>query len=216
MRNKNCSKCKKEKPVAEFSKDRSNKSGLSSACKKCHAERWAAKPGRPRKGRKPYEAPKEKLCKGCDSVLPADAFWRRPDRGGGKALHARCKTCCSSSFSSWSDKNPGASRKRNLMSKYELTQEKYMEILESQGDVCGICGSPDSRWKTSPWLHVDHDHETGVVRGMLCHPCNIMIGALESIGLENLEKVAAWVEKGTTNPHDHQISPDTLSRTNKN
>jgi hypothetical protein len=66
------------------------------------------------------------------------------------------------------------------LKKYGLNKEKYMEILFSQNNVCKICGldestnRPDS--KKPRRLSVDHCHETGRIRGILCSSCNIMIG----------------------------------------
>lgn len=61
------------------------------------------------------------------------------------------------------------------LARYGLTQQQYDELLEGQCGVCAICGqgSPDSRR-----LAVDHCHQTGAVRGLLCHRCNMGIGLL--------------------------------------
>lgn len=44
----------------------------------------------------------------------------------------------------------------------------YDELLEAQGGVCAICGRPPKTRR----LHLDHDHKTMRVRGLLCHRCN--------------------------------------------
>ena len=206
MENKTCTRCGTRKAKSEFHKDKYNKDGLYSHCKECVAEKWAAKPGRPRKGPKRYEPPKEKLCRGCDQTLCIDAFDLNSNRGGGRAPRPRCKQCCSKRFKSWSNKNPGSSRARNLKSKYNLTIEKYMEIFEAQDCKCGLCGATESGWKTSPWMHVDHDHKTGVVRGMLCHACNILIGCIEKIGLDKVANLESWIALGEHDPHDHKVA----------
>lgn len=48
-------------------------------------------------------------------------------------------------------------------------------MLAQQGGVCGIC--KDER-TSDRRFHIDHDHETGAVRGLLCHACNTGIGSL--------------------------------------
>ena len=48
-------------------------------------------------------------------------------------------------------------------------------MLEAQGGVCMICKEPRPEERT---LHVDHDHETGEIRGLLCFRCNNAIGDL--------------------------------------
>lgn len=62
----------------------------------------------------------------------------------------------------------------------------YDELLARQNGVCAICGSSHPRRKQSTRFCVDHDHETGQVRGLLCGPCNTMIGlAREDIDVLN-------------------------------
>lgn len=48
-----------------------------------------------------------------------------------------------------------------------------VELLEAQGGVCAICGGSDPRSRLG-W-HLDHDHETGAVRGVLCYSCNVIL-----------------------------------------
>jgi hypothetical protein len=50
-----------------------------------------------------------------------------------------------------------------------MTIEDYEAMLEAQGGGCSICGRPP---RDDISLHVDHDHSTGAVRGILCFPCN--------------------------------------------
>lgn len=60
-------------------------------------------------------------------------------------------------------------RKSYLMRKYGMTIERYDAMLEAQGGGCFICGRPP---REDISLHVDHDHCTGKVRGILCFCCN--------------------------------------------
>lgn len=61
-----------------------------------------------------------------------------------------------------------------LKSKYGITLEDYDEMLEAQDNACAICGkTPEENGRR---LHIDHDHETGEVRGLLCHSCNMLLG----------------------------------------
>ena len=63
-------------------------------------------------------------------------------------------------------------------------------MLEEQGGVCAICGG-DENGRT---LAVDHDHQTGQIRGLLCSKCNVAIGYL-SDSLEILKNAFAYLEK---------------------
>ena len=70
---------------------------------------------------------------------------------------------------------------RQQLKKYGLTEETFTELLNSQGGCCAICGQPDPRMKNSSRLYVDHCHETGLVRGLLCRACNTMLGSAKDM-----------------------------------
>lgn len=63
-------------------------------------------------------------------------------------------------------------RKWDLATKYGLTLEEYEQMCRERGNRCDICGKPSK----SPC--VDHDHDTGLVRGLLCRKCNRGLGLL--------------------------------------
>ena len=66
------------------------------------------------------------------------------------------------------------SRRHHLRRAFGMALEEYDAILEKQGGRCAICGTTDpSPWD---WFCIDHDHETGLVRGLLCLACNVCIG----------------------------------------
>lgn len=66
-------------------------------------------------------------------------------------------------------------REHRLRSEYGLTVQEYEDMSKAQDNVCAICGKPDPKFSN---LAVDHCHETGQVRGLLCRLCNTGIGAL--------------------------------------
>lgn len=68
-------------------------------------------------------------------------------------------------------------RKHNLSSKYGLTQNQYDELLVLQGGGCAICGATEGNEKHKN-LFVDHCHDFGSVRGLLCGRCNLAISLL--------------------------------------
>ncbi len=63
-------------------------------------------------------------------------------------------------------------REGHLKRKFGLTQADYDELLARQGGGCRICGKRPGKIS----LHVDHDHETGEIRGLLCVGCNNALG----------------------------------------
>lgn len=60
---------------------------------------------------------------------------------------------------------------RRLISTYGITAEEYWAIYKFQGGVCYICRRAKGTGRKR--LSVDHDHETGYIRGLLCGPCNL-------------------------------------------
>jgi hypothetical protein len=66
-------------------------------------------------------------------------------------------------------------RDKNLQQNYNgFSSNDYDVLLSKQGGVCAACGTPPKRY-----LHVDHDHITGEVRGLLCNNCNAALGYLQ-------------------------------------
>ena len=77
---------------------------------------------------------------------------------------------------------------------YGLTFEEYNQMLESQNGVCAICGKEetDTDWRSDKvkQLAVDHNHETGKVRALLCGKCNKAIGLLK----DNIQLFQATID----------------------
>lgn len=67
-----------------------------------------------------------------------------------------------------------ARRGNHIKRSYGVTLEEYNQIFEKQGGLCAICKIHQSMLSKS--LFIDHNHETGVIRGLLCSNCNFMLG----------------------------------------
>jgi hypothetical protein len=80
-------------------------------------------------------------------------------------------------------------RDANLKALYGINLVQYERLLEQQGGVCAICGRPP---RSRPVLDVDHDHLTGVVRGLLCGNCNRAVGLLDD-NPELFDKARAYI-----------------------
>jgi hypothetical protein len=111
-------------------------------------------------------------CKRCGVEKPASEM--RPD------YRYVCLGCFSDLGNDWQRKHPAQSarHKRNshLIKKFGITLAESERLLAEQGGVCAICRGPISDVRGySP--HVDHDHVSGKVRGILCMPCNSGLGA---------------------------------------
>lgn len=64
--------------------------------------------------------------------------------------------------------------KYRLQSAYGITEKDYNKLFEEQCGGCAICGTHQSKLKKA--LSVDHNHETGQIRGLLCNKCNLLLG----------------------------------------
>lgn len=80
------------------------------------------------------------------------------------------------------------SRRRTLLRVYGLTLDNYEALLASQGHRCACCGTTSERWC------VDHDHKSGLVRGIVCGLCNTGIGHLGDT-LTGLETAANYLRR---------------------
>ena len=120
-------------------------------------------------------------CTKCKTDKPATEFYR--DRRQKRGTIARCKACKNAATRDWVKandydrkryrRNKPAEQERHLKRKYGITLKDYSEMLEEQSGSCAICGTPEPENKK---FDVDHDHQTGDVRGLLCTSCNRMLG----------------------------------------
>jgi hypothetical protein len=80
----------------------------------------------------------------------------------------------------WIEQNPLANKKSVLKTRYGISLEQYQKMVIDQGNKCKICGRNETvinrRTGKVQTLSVDHCHEIGKVRGLLCQSCNHAIG----------------------------------------
>ena len=88
----------------------------------------------------------------------------------------------------------GGSRHYHLVRRYGISAAETDEMLQAQAALCPICRRPLSE---SP--HVDHNHATGDVRGLLCFTCNSGLGNFGD-DVERLERAAAYLRGDLTAP----------------
>lgn len=104
------------------------------------------------------------------------------------------------------NKNRREKRKANIAEvraadrkwKYGITPECFQQMLQEQRNLCAVCFLPetivDHRTKNLCALAVDHNHETGVIRGLLCRRCNMSIGMVKE-DLHLLRSIIQYLEK---------------------
>lgn len=86
-------------------------------------------------------------------------------------------------------------RNRKLKREYNMTLEEYDNLFNSQNGMCAICNRTNNNKNPSyKNLNIDHNHQTGKVRGLLCHNCNIILG-LTKDNPNILRKAADYLER---------------------
>jgi hypothetical protein len=84
-------------------------------------------------------------------------------------------------------------RKWDLKKRFGITPEDYDQLLAAQNNCCAICKSPTSKSRISRF-HLDHNHVTGKLRGLLCSHCNVALGMAEENPML-LRAMAEYIEK---------------------
>ena len=125
----------------------------------------------------------QKTCTACGQTKPIGFFGKAAAYKDGH--RSQCTPCRSAKNAKYvagqlgprRKADPVATRRTKLKQRYALTEFGFAELLAKQNGGCAICRSanPGGRWGV---FHVDHCHETGQVRGLLCHGCNIALGAI--------------------------------------
>lgn len=115
----------------------------------------------------------EKHCARCKTTKPVNEFYKNVQRKDG--LSTYCRPCHRDTNVTMRDP---LKRRHYLLSAYGLSLDEYEAMLKQQNGLCAICKLPDPESKYDR-LCVDHDHETGRVRALLCNHCNRAIGLMK-------------------------------------
>lgn len=130
-----------------------------------------------------------KFCKRCNQRKPLSEFKFNkglPRKDGTLPYQTFCKACQMMVSEIWAKRNRVELNRRNrerrkrinvkMQAKFERTRKKYgigelefTEMYRSQNGMCAICHKREA-------THVDHNHKTGAVRGLLCNSCNAGMG----------------------------------------
>ena len=124
-----------------------------------------------------------KTCNFCEVEL-TDENWQASYQ---KRWYYLCKDCDKQR----QRERAAASPKRRFYKRYGLDLQQYTSLVERSGGVCEICSSPQTNGKE---LCIDHCHETGRVRGLLCTKCNMALGLFnDNVGL--LDKAKEYLNE---------------------
>lgn len=171
-----------------------------------------------------------KRCKKCGETKPLDDFYR--EKGCRDGHRPECKACNLAAKKAWYQRNrehaiakakrwqqenperhnatqrayraanPDRLREGHLRRKFGITIEDYAAMLEAQGGGCAICGRPEPEGGS---LHVDHDHVTGRVRGLLCFRCNGALGNLDE-DVDRLADAMAYLDRAADDGSDAALA----------
>jgi len=174
METKICPKCKKELPLDMFYKNKRYKDGKCSHCKTCL--RSYAK--YTNDNIYPSSTDGTKVCAKCGKRLPMTDFHAGKHNRDGRASY--CKICAG-----------GMSSNSSLKKRYGITIEEYDSMFKKQNNRCAICGR---EYTSGRRFHVDHNHTTKEIRGILCHNCNVAIGHANE-DTDILRKMIEYLDK---------------------
>ncbi len=157
-----------------------------------------------------------KYCSCCLVPLPVSCFQK--DKYYKDGYRGECKSCRKEKqleykkrpenlekIRAWNrkskKKNYRYGRSKMLESKYGITQDQFEQISEAQNHKCALCFFPASEMRHKK-LCVDHCHETGRVRGLLCHPCNTLLGRIGDnvAGVTRMLEYVSRSEPGSLSP----------------
>lgn len=201
-RKKKCSVCKKYKSYSEYYPySGRSKDGYRSSCKECGVKenrRWQEK----NKLADPVFIA-ERLCIRCEKILPREAFGF--SKSSKYHLKTICRKCTTKDHAIWMRKTTSKpkSREYRLKRVYGITQVDFETMLIRQNKLCANCAEVLENKSMGKSICIDHNHTTGRVRGILCHKCNSMSGAIERPGF--LKEVMQYFAK-----YDPELCRDLL------
>ena len=121
-----------------------------------------------------FPAPTEKYCYVCKRILPEGSFAKNVTKTD--EVRPECRECDNKQRRERKqrekERDPEAWRDKYLKKKYGISLQDYNKMVTEQEGLCWICEKESD-------LVVDHDHDTGKVRGLLCSLCNTSLGGFK-------------------------------------
>lgn len=175
---KQCTKCMLRKPNDQFGKARRNPQKLQNVCKACTILRqrdWERK--NIEKNLKGIDLSRPQVCRTCKEEKPTSNFYRRANTKSG--LDSECAECTKERdkrrYKRDRHKRKYQNKWATIKMKFGITESNWMEMLKKQNSCCAVCRV---LFEPIEKAHIDHDHKTGKIRGLLCKKCNFAIGLL--------------------------------------
>lgn len=209
---KRCSSCKIIKPLDEFHKRKNGENGYDHECKKCGNFRHRVLYANKNKfdlndsdvqysqfildSKNEYIINKSnklnKRCSICHQIKLKSEFHKNKSHKDG--YHHVCKICDSDrkkKLYAESSEYRNKQRLGYLKSVYKIDENIYKNMLIQQNNKCAIC---KNEFKSSRTTHIDHNHNTGKVRELLCSKCNHLLG-LSDENIDRLKSAITYLER---------------------
>ncbi len=177
-----CSKCGQRKTLEQFHRDRRLKDGRKGMCADCCRANL-------RHDYLPDEDPAvTHRCPDCGNEYPRTLEYFHANRTSPSGFQTYCKKCQYSQGAKYrtGPKRRLVMRRSHLRRKYGISLEDYQAMADKQNQLCAICGEKKD-------LHVDHNHASGMIRGLLCGDCNRALG-LFSDSTDVLRKAILYLD----------------------
>ena len=156
---KSCKRCKGRLPLSQFGKDKARKDGISFYCLACNvklAKIW--RQSHPKSDKRTRQLTTEQK----QRYYQKQRIWLANNRDRSAQNRKRY-------YATHKAQVNRLHKKSYLKTRYNLTLEEYSELMQVG---CMVCYSQVR-------LHIDHDHKSGVVRGVLCSQCNTALGLMQ-------------------------------------
>ena len=198
---KQCSSCKETLPLDAFY---STKRGIRSECKECSRKRSRdyreANLEKCKASNRKYHAERVPTEEQLTKQRVSNKRWRDNNRD---KQHESCRKWRKNNpgkhnqfNKDWRASNPDKVRVSFLKNKFGITQLDFDSMLKEQGGKCAVCGA-DQPGGGRKHLCVDHCHDTGKVRGLLCIKCNTGLGAFDD-DVVLLSSALTYLERHST------------------
>jgi hypothetical protein len=129
-----------------------------------------------------------KACNHCKIVKPLEDYY--PNKACKDGRQGKCKACELERKRQVRKENPIDHKAKHLKHRYGITMADYERMYEEQEGVCAVCQTAEANV-------VDHNHETGEVRGLLCNPCNRALGYLKDKPINAIRAFHYLTERGS-------------------
>lgn len=188
-----CCRCQEVKPLDEFHRRAGRPSGRDYKCKTCstrkakayyntHVEQHKNSHAKwYERNKQRYDAGEvsvveEKLCQYCRQVKPRSEFTLARSSLDGLDWGCRaCKAIRSAAYHRVRQQKDPHLYYKNIWTLRRLRREDFDQMLIEQSGRCALCSAPMKK------PHLDHCHESGRIRGLLCQDCNVSLGWIEKL-----------------------------------